>query len=147
MRSTGEVMGITADFPTAFAKAQAAAGASLPTSGTAFITVTDGDKPAATQLAASLHDLGRYDEAIAAYRACSDLRGWPEEAAWACYREATCLTELKRWTDAIDACARGLVIRPATATLADSGTTVSPVSSMRVTALRSASKPARAWAR
>ena len=44
MRSTGEVMGIARDFPTAFAKAQAAAGAALPDSGTAFITVTDRDK-------------------------------------------------------------------------------------------------------
>jgi carbamoyl-phosphate synthase large subunit len=58
MKSTGEVMGMAVDYPTAFGKAQAAAGAELPTSGTVFITVTDGDKPAATQLAASLHDLG-----------------------------------------------------------------------------------------
>jgi carbamoyl-phosphate synthase large subunit len=58
MRSTGEVMGIAADFPTAFAKAQAAAGAGLPTQGTVFITVADGDKPAATGIATSLHDLG-----------------------------------------------------------------------------------------
>src|SRR2546421_11732480 len=58
MRSTGEVMGIARDFPTAFGKAQAAAGARLPTSGTVFISVTDGDKPAATQLAASLPDIG-----------------------------------------------------------------------------------------
>jgi carbamoyl-phosphate synthase large subunit len=57
MRSTGEVMGIAEDFPTAFAKAQAAAGAKLPLSGTAFITVTDGDKPAATGVACMLHDL------------------------------------------------------------------------------------------
>ncbi len=58
MRSTGEVMGIARDFPTAFAKAQAAAGARLPSSGTAFITVADGDKPAATGVATMLHDLG-----------------------------------------------------------------------------------------
>ncbi len=58
MKSTGEVMGVAADYPAAFGKAQAAAGSELPTSGTVFITVTDGDKPAATQLAASLHDLG-----------------------------------------------------------------------------------------
>jgi carbamoyl-phosphate synthase large subunit len=58
MRSTGEVMGIARDFPTAFAKAQAAAGAGLPNDGTAFITVADGDKPAATGLATVLHDLG-----------------------------------------------------------------------------------------
>ena len=58
MKSTGEVMGVASDYPAAFGKAQAAAGAVLPTSGTVFISVTDGDKPAATQLAASLHDLG-----------------------------------------------------------------------------------------
>ncbi len=58
MRSTGEVMGIASDFPTAFAKAQAAAGAKLPNRGTVFITVADTDKPAATGIATSLHDLG-----------------------------------------------------------------------------------------
>jgi carbamoyl-phosphate synthase large subunit len=58
MRSTGEVMGIAHDFPTAFAKAQAAAGAQLPNQGTVFITVADRDKPAATGIASSLHDLG-----------------------------------------------------------------------------------------
>jgi carbamoyl-phosphate synthase large subunit len=58
MRSTGEVMGIAPDFPTAFAKAQAAAGAQLPNAGRVFITVADGDKPAATGVATILHDLG-----------------------------------------------------------------------------------------
>jgi carbamoyl-phosphate synthase large subunit len=58
MKSTGEVMGIAGDFPTAFGKAQAAAGVSLPTDGSVFITVTDTDKPAATQIAARFHDLG-----------------------------------------------------------------------------------------
>ena len=58
MRSTGEVMGIARDFPTAFAKAQAAAGAKLPDTGTAFITVADSDKAAATGLAALLDELG-----------------------------------------------------------------------------------------
>jgi carbamoyl-phosphate synthase large subunit len=58
MRSTGEVMGIASDFPTAFGKAQAAAGVSLPREGTIFISVTDSDKPAATQLATRFHDLG-----------------------------------------------------------------------------------------
>jgi carbamoyl-phosphate synthase large subunit len=57
MRSTGEVMGIATDFPTAFAKAQAAAGSALPARGTVFITVTDSDKPAGAGLAAQLHDL------------------------------------------------------------------------------------------
>jgi carbamoyl-phosphate synthase large subunit len=58
MRSTGEVMGIARDFPTAFAKAQAAAGARLPQTGTVFITVTDGDKPGAYAIAALLQDAG-----------------------------------------------------------------------------------------
>ncbi|MGI8944612.1 MAG: carbamoyl-phosphate synthase large subunit [Thermoleophilaceae bacterium] len=58
MKSTGEVMGVASDYPTAFGKAQAAAGSGLPVAGTVFISVTDGDKATATQLAASLHDLG-----------------------------------------------------------------------------------------
>jgi carbamoyl-phosphate synthase large subunit len=58
MKSTGEVMGIARDFPTAFGKAQAAAGVALPSEGAVFISVCDTDKPAATQLAARMHDLG-----------------------------------------------------------------------------------------
>jgi carbamoyl-phosphate synthase large subunit len=58
MRSTGEVMGIARDFPTAFAKAQAAAGVPLPSHGTAFITVTDSDKAGAFAIAQSLHECG-----------------------------------------------------------------------------------------
>jgi carbamoyl-phosphate synthase large subunit len=58
MRSTGEVMGVARDFPSAFAKAQAAAGVALPTEGTVFITVTDADKPGAVAVAQLLHDLG-----------------------------------------------------------------------------------------
>jgi carbamoyl-phosphate synthase large subunit len=58
MRSTGEVMGIARDFPTAFAKAQAAAGVPLPREGTAFITVTDADKAGAFAVAQTLHDCG-----------------------------------------------------------------------------------------
>lgn len=38
-------MGIDVDFPRAFAKSQAAAGSSLPTSGAIFISVADRDKP------------------------------------------------------------------------------------------------------
>ena len=58
MRSTGEVMGIARDFPTAFAKAQAAAGARLPRSGTLFVSVADRDKSAATAIATQIHDMG-----------------------------------------------------------------------------------------
>jgi carbamoyl-phosphate synthase large subunit len=58
MRSTGEVMGIARDFPTAFAKAQAAAGVPLPRGGTVFITVTDSDKDGAGAVAVTLHEAG-----------------------------------------------------------------------------------------
>jgi carbamoyl-phosphate synthase large subunit len=58
MKSTGEVMGVAGDFPTAFGKAQAAAGVSLPKGGTVFITVTDADKAGATQIASRFCDLG-----------------------------------------------------------------------------------------
>ena len=44
MRSTGEVMASARDFPTAFAKAERAAGRPLPTHGTAFLSVRDADK-------------------------------------------------------------------------------------------------------
>ncbi|MFD1719192.1 carbamoyl-phosphate synthase large subunit [Georgenia deserti] len=44
MRSTGEVMGFDADFPTAFAKSQAAAYGGLPTTGRVFVSVADRDK-------------------------------------------------------------------------------------------------------
>jgi carbamoyl-phosphate synthase large subunit len=45
MKSTGEVMGIDADFPTAFAKAQLGAGMRLPQGGVVFVSVKDTDKP------------------------------------------------------------------------------------------------------
>ena len=44
MKSTGEVMGIDADFTTAFFKAQLGAGTVLPEGGTVFVSVKDGDK-------------------------------------------------------------------------------------------------------
>jgi carbamoyl-phosphate synthase large subunit len=58
MRSTGEVMASAADFPTAFAKAERAAGRPLPAGGTAFLSVRDADKPALVPLASSLARLG-----------------------------------------------------------------------------------------
>jgi carbamoyl-phosphate synthase large subunit len=45
MKSTGEVMGIAADFATAFLKSQEGSGLDLPTSGTLFVSVKDSDKP------------------------------------------------------------------------------------------------------
>ncbi|HBR85475.1 MAG TPA: carbamoyl-phosphate synthase large subunit, partial [Erythrobacter sp.] len=58
MKSTGEVMGLDRDFPRAFAKSQLAAGMSLPTSGTVFISVKDRDKTGMAALAARLAAIG-----------------------------------------------------------------------------------------
>jgi carbamoyl-phosphate synthase large subunit len=58
MRSTGEVMGIDADFPTAFAKAQLGAGDKLPAQGTLFVSVKDSDKPRILPAIRRLSDLG-----------------------------------------------------------------------------------------
>jgi carbamoyl-phosphate synthase large subunit len=44
MKSTGEVMGIAGDFPTAFLKSQLASGIELPAGGTLFVSVKDSDK-------------------------------------------------------------------------------------------------------
>jgi carbamoyl-phosphate synthase large subunit len=58
MRSTGEVMGMDVDFPTAFAKSQSAAGSPLPTSGSIFISVADRDKPQVILPVRRLQQLG-----------------------------------------------------------------------------------------
>ncbi|HWJ33413.1 MAG TPA: carbamoyl-phosphate synthase large subunit [Gaiellaceae bacterium] len=58
MRATGEVMATAADLPTAFAKAERAAGRPLPTEGTVFLSVRDADKTAVVDIAASLQRLG-----------------------------------------------------------------------------------------
>ena len=58
MRSTGEVMATASDLPTAFAKAERAAGRPLPTAGTAFLSVREGDKPSIAPIAAALAGLG-----------------------------------------------------------------------------------------
>jgi len=58
MRSTGEVMGISNSFGSAFAKAQLAADNALPLSGAVFITVNDSDKPTVTPIAHHFHEMG-----------------------------------------------------------------------------------------
>ncbi|AAT88961.1 carbamoyl phosphate synthase large subunit [Leifsonia xyli subsp. xyli] len=58
MRSTGEVMGIDKDFPTAFAKSQAAAYGEMPLTGTVFVSVADGDKRAIVLPVLRLQQLG-----------------------------------------------------------------------------------------
>jgi carbamoyl-phosphate synthase large subunit len=58
MRATGEVMASAADFPTAFARAERAAGRPLPARGTVFLSVRDADKPAVVPVARTLAGLG-----------------------------------------------------------------------------------------
>src|SRR5216110_2188901 len=65
MKSTGEVMGVGLTFGEAFVKSQLAAGVKLPTEGKAFISVRDGDKLAAVQVARDLVDLAHADEGLA----------------------------------------------------------------------------------
>jgi carbamoyl-phosphate synthase large subunit len=58
MKSTGEVMGIDADFGRAFAKSQTAAYGSLPTAGKIFVSVANKDKRALLFPVKRLADLG-----------------------------------------------------------------------------------------
>ncbi|HYH24955.1 MAG TPA: carbamoyl phosphate synthase large subunit, partial [Blastococcus sp.] len=58
MKSTGEVMGLDAEFGTAFAKSQAAAYGSLPTGGTVFVSLANRDKRSAVFPVKRLADLG-----------------------------------------------------------------------------------------
>ncbi|MFC7330330.1 carbamoyl-phosphate synthase large subunit [Marinactinospora rubrisoli] len=58
MRSTGEVMGLDAQFGAAYAKSQLAAYGSLPTSGRVFVSVANRDKRSAIFPVKRLADLG-----------------------------------------------------------------------------------------
>lgn len=58
MRSTGEVMGIDLDQGMAYLKSQSAAGSSVPSGGTVFISVCDRDKPEIVELAVALTEMG-----------------------------------------------------------------------------------------
>jgi carbamoyl-phosphate synthase large subunit len=58
MRSTGEVMGISDSFGSAFAKAQLAASNGLPLEGAILITVNNSDKPTVTPIARRFHEMG-----------------------------------------------------------------------------------------
>jgi carbamoyl-phosphate synthase large subunit len=79
MRSTGEVMGLDASFGMAFAKAQIAAGASLPTSGTVVVTVNDHDKATVTPIVRRFHELGFEIRATAGTARYLRGRGVPAE--------------------------------------------------------------------
>ena len=58
MRSTGEVLGMAADFGEAFYKAQEATKTTLPTGGTVLISVNDNDKPEVVEVAKGFHECG-----------------------------------------------------------------------------------------
>jgi len=58
MKSTGEVMGVGDSFAEAYAKAQLGAGEILPSSGCAFISVREDDRPMVAEVARSLIELG-----------------------------------------------------------------------------------------
>lgn len=58
MHSTGEVMGMGADFPEAFLKSQLGAGQVLPQSGSIFLSVNDRDKPYLPEVASMFAKLG-----------------------------------------------------------------------------------------
>ncbi len=58
MRSTGEVMGVGKTFGEALFKSQLAASTILPTSGTVLLSVKNGDKPRAVEVAKMLHGMG-----------------------------------------------------------------------------------------
>jgi carbamoyl-phosphate synthase large subunit len=58
MRSTGEVMGISDEFPVAFNKSQIAAGVVLPTSGNVFLSIASRHRAGITDMAQQLHDMG-----------------------------------------------------------------------------------------
>jgi carbamoyl-phosphate synthase large subunit len=77
MRSTGEVMGISDSFGSAFAKSQLAASNGLPLEGTVLITVTDSDKPTVTPIARRFHEMGFRVVATAGTAAYLRARGIP----------------------------------------------------------------------
>jgi carbamoyl-phosphate synthase large subunit len=58
MKSTGEVMGIDSDFATAFLKSQIGSGINLPSSGTVFVSVKDGDKALIVPAIRAICELG-----------------------------------------------------------------------------------------
>lgn len=58
MRSTGEVLGMAADFGEAFYKAQEATQTKLPTAGTVLISVSDRDKAEVVEVARGFHECG-----------------------------------------------------------------------------------------
>src|SRR5205814_4982053 len=77
MRSTGECMGISDSFGSAFAKSQLAASNGLPLDGTVLITVIDADKPTVTPIARRFHEMGFKIMATAGTASYLRARGIP----------------------------------------------------------------------
>jgi carbamoyl-phosphate synthase large subunit len=80
MRSTGEVMGVGRTFGEALFKSQLAAGASLPPSGTVFLSVKDSDKPKTIEIARLLQQMGYTLVATRGTAAALDAAGIPVKA-------------------------------------------------------------------
>jgi carbamoyl-phosphate synthase large subunit len=72
MRSTGEVMGISYNLGSAFAKSQLAAGGELPTAGTVFLSVNNNDKFRVIPIARDFVELGF--DLVATQGTCQALR-------------------------------------------------------------------------
>jgi carbamoyl-phosphate synthase large subunit len=81
MRSTGEVMGISDSFGSAFAKAQLAASNGLPLSGVILVTVNDSDKENVTPIARRFHEMGLQLHGTAGTAKYLRERGIPVTAA------------------------------------------------------------------
>ena len=75
MKSTGEVMGIDANFELAYWKSQIAAGQHLPAAGLVFVSAKDTDKPWMLDVARELLDLGFTLTATDGTRSALDAAG------------------------------------------------------------------------
>jgi carbamoyl-phosphate synthase large subunit len=75
MKSTGEVMGVSDSFGSAFAKAQLSAGVQLPREGAVFISVNDKDKPGLIPIARDFAGLGFELIATAGTQECLQANG------------------------------------------------------------------------
>jgi carbamoyl-phosphate synthase large subunit len=80
MKSTGEVMGIDADFGRAFAKSQLGGGTELPLAGAVFVSVRDGDKAALVEPCRRLVEMGFALVATSGTAACLAAEGLPVAA-------------------------------------------------------------------
>ena len=99
MRSTGEVMGHASGFGQAFAKAQLAAGTTLPLSGGVLITVNDFDKGAALKIGRDLHRLGFTIYATPGTAALFNRAGVPADSLAKAVAEETAYTTLDAMRD------------------------------------------------